>query len=96
MAKLYPPYLEGTLPAFCLDVETGGGTLTIPFSHNKAVDARNDVVGIAVKVKTVQNDVLLTSFTTDTTSAGVYTDNDNGSGQVSFTVKNFIIQDVIE
>ena len=96
MAKLYPPYLEGTLPAFCLDVETGGGTLTIPFSHNKAVDARNDVVGIAVKIKTVQNDVLLTSFTTDTTSAGVYTDNDNGSGQVSFTVENFTIQDVIE
>ena len=94
MAKLYPPYLEGTLPAFCLDVETGDGAITIPFAHNKAVDARNDVVGIAVKVKTVQNDVLLTSFTTDTTSAGIYTDNDDGSGQVVYSIHNFQIQDV--
>ena len=92
MAKLYPPYLEGTLPAFCLNT-AGDGVLTIPFAHNKAVDARNQVCGIAVKVKTVQNDVLITSFTTSNTS-GIYTDNENGSGQVVFTVSDFVVNGV--
>ena len=31
MAKLYPPHLEGTIPAFC------GTSLTVPFIMNKTV-----------------------------------------------------------
>lgn len=91
MAKLYPPYIEGTLPAFCVDVNTGDGVLTIPFAHNKAVST-DEILGIAVKVKTVQNDVLITSFTNRDVN-GVYTDYENGSGDVVFNIKNFKIDD---
>lgn len=72
MAKLYPPYIEGTLPAFGLYIadtidsdgvkhNAGDGTIIIPFAHNKAV-SKSDTLTIALKVKTVQNDVLITSF----------------------------------
>lgn len=61
MAKLYPPYLEGVLPAFSLN--EGGGIFTIPFAHNKAVSINSDIGKyMAVKVKTVQNDVLIADF----------------------------------
>ena len=60
MAKLYPPYIEGTLPAFTLD-SSGNGTITIPFELNRAV-SMVDVKSAQIKVKTVQNDVLITSF----------------------------------
>ena len=48
MAKLYPPYVEGTIPAFY------GTVLTVPFSMNKSESAKN-VSGMHLKVKTVQN-----------------------------------------
>jgi len=40
--KLYPPVINGVLPAFYLEYDTGnnikqGGKLTIPFSMNGAV-----------------------------------------------------------
>jgi len=57
MARLYPPYIEGTLPAFCLD-EKGNGEIAIPFTFNKAVSSA-DIVSFAVRIKTVQNDALL-------------------------------------
>ena len=57
MAKLYPPYIEGTLPAFCLN--EGGGELVIPFAHNRAISEIGEIKGFAIKIKTVQNDVLL-------------------------------------
>ena len=63
MAKLYPPYIEGTLPAFCL--KDGDGEISIPFAHNKAV-SKEDITGMYVKVKTVQNDVLINSGPVDT------------------------------
>lgn len=62
MAKLYPPYIEGTLPAFCL--KDGDGTITIPFAHNKAV-SKADIGNMYIKVKTVQNDVLISSGPVD-------------------------------
>jgi hypothetical protein len=61
MAKLYPPYIEGTLPAFCLDSK-GNGTMVIPFTLNKAVSII-EIGALAVKIKTVQNDALLGSVT---------------------------------
>lgn len=64
MAKLYPPYIEGVLPAFGLkynkDKEDWDGVIVIPFSLNKAV-SQKDVLGMKIKIKSVQNDVLLGS-----------------------------------
>lgn len=51
MAKLFPPIVEGTIPAF---YSNGMVNITIPFSMNKAVN-KNQVKGIAVKVKTLQS-----------------------------------------
>ena len=63
MARLYPPYLEGTLPAFWLNKE-GNGLITIPFAFNKAVSSA-DIASFAVRVKTVQNDILLAEVNID-------------------------------
>lgn len=46
MAKLFPPYINGTIPAF------EGTTMVVPFSMNKAV-AKAQVKGFCLKVKTV-------------------------------------------
>ena len=50
MAKLYPPNIGGTIPAFCRD----GGTvkLTVPFSMNRAVGTA-EIAGFVLKMKTV-------------------------------------------
>ena len=52
MAKLFPPILEGTIPAFYS--ENGIVKITIPFSMNRAVSAVQ-VKGLALKIKTVQS-----------------------------------------
>lgn len=58
MAKLYPPILEGVLPAFYSDTitDTEGEVIriAIPFSMNRAVSS-NQVGGFALKIKTVQS-----------------------------------------
>ena len=46
MAKLYPPHIEGTIPAFY------GTTLVVPFSMNQAVGA-SEVKNIVLKIKIV-------------------------------------------
>ena len=48
MAKLYPPLIEGTIPAF------KGNELIVPFSMNRAV-GKNNIAGFSLKIKTVQN-----------------------------------------
>lgn len=52
MAKLFPPIIEGTIPAFYS--ESGMVKITIPFSLNRAV-SRIQIKGIALKIKTVQS-----------------------------------------
>ena len=52
MTKLYPPYIEGTIPAFYS--EGGTAILTVPFSMNRAVGL-NEFKGFNLKVKTVQS-----------------------------------------
>ena len=47
MAKLYPPYLEGTIPAFY------GNSITVPFAMNRAV-SKNDIKGFSLLIKTIQ------------------------------------------
>lgn len=54
MAKLYPPNIEGTLPAFYSSV------LTVPFSMNRAV-SQSEVNGFAIKIKKVNDNSLLFS-----------------------------------
>lgn len=49
---LYPPQIQGTLPAFY------GDSLTVPFSMNKAVGA-SEVTGISLKIKNTQSDKYL-------------------------------------
>jgi len=46
--KLYPPNIEGTIPAFY------GTALAVPFSMNKAV-AKKDVYGMQIKIKAIQS-----------------------------------------
>lgn len=52
MTKLYPPLIEGTIPAFYS--EKGTAFLTVPFSMNRAVGP-TDFKGFNLKVKTVQS-----------------------------------------
>ena len=53
--KLYPPYINGTLPAFWLDYDASqsvitGASITIPFSENPAVG--NTVNGYKLRLRT--------------------------------------------
>ena len=54
MAKLYPPYIEGTIPAFY------GNTLIVPFTMNQAVSL-NSIEGIRLKLKTITSNLILWS-----------------------------------
>ena len=58
MSKLYPPMIDGVLPAFY------GSTMTIPFQMNLAV-GKNDISGFQVKIKTVQSSSLIGTFLTE-------------------------------
>ena len=62
MAKLYPPYIEGTLPAFIKESNTGNVNIYVPFEYNKGVGANEISNSFIIKVKSVQNDVLLNEF----------------------------------
>ncbi len=44
--KLYPPYIDGKVPAFC------GTELKVPFRHNRAV-SQTQVRSMCCKIKTV-------------------------------------------
>lgn len=88
MAKLYPPYIEGTLPAFCLENE-GTGIMPVPFAYNKAVSV-SEVSSVIGKFKTVQNDVLLGSV------PGVITTDSDGNLFANFSVNNFKIGNIDE
>ena len=85
MAKLYPPYIEGTLPAFWVDDE-GNGEMVIPFAFNKAV-SKEEIKSLSIKIKSVQNDVLLGSTTLEDNGGSWSTD-----GEVRFEVKEFYLQ----
>ena len=53
--KLYPPYIDGTLPAFWLDYDASnsvitGASITIPFSENPAVGS--SISGYKLRLRT--------------------------------------------
>ena len=58
MAKLYPPHIEGSLPAFTASM------LRIPFEHSRAVSAK-DINGMAIWVKDIQNSKTVTTWIVD-------------------------------
>lgn len=60
--KLYPPVIEGALPAFY-----GTEKLSVPFSMNRAVGV-SEVAGFALKIKTVSGLYITTLKTVDTSS----------------------------
>jgi hypothetical protein len=55
MAKLYPPYIEGTIPAFYSSGTTTN--IVVPFSMNKAV-GKTEVYGFALKLKYVDGTII--------------------------------------
>lgn len=56
MAKLFPPIIGDTIPAFYS--KNGIVKITIPFSMNKAV-SNKQVSGFVLKIKTVQSSTYL-------------------------------------
>lgn len=54
MAQLFPPIVNGTIPAFYSNGTVSN--ITVPFSMNRAVN-KNQVSGIAVKIKTLQSSI---------------------------------------
>lgn len=54
MAKLYPPIIPGTLPAFYGTV----ANITVPFSMNKAVNT-NEISGFSLKIKTAYSNTFI-------------------------------------
>lgn len=84
MAKLYPPIISGTLPAFYLEESNMDRTIkiTVPFTMNSTVGA-SQIKGFALRMKTVQNsNYLYTAQTTD----NIYF-NLEGSSYVTFVLK---------
>lgn len=64
MAKLFPPVIEGIVPAF-YDNDEGKIVIVLPFAMNRAV-SQSQVKGLAIKIKTVQSsNYIYTGKTTD-------------------------------
>lgn len=80
MAKLYPPYIEGTIPAFYKTTDLDGtvrAELTVPFSMNKAV-SKWEVKGFSLKLKNVFGDdsPIITTTTASNDNSRYYLDAD--------------------
>lgn len=58
MAKLHPPVIPGTIPAFC------GTSIEVPFSMSKAVST-NEISGLVLKLKKVNGNVICTIIKRD-------------------------------
>lgn len=82
MAKLFPPLIEGVIPAFYS--ENGTVKITVPFSMNKAV-SKIQVSGFVLKAKTVQSSTYL--FTIQNKDTNTY--NMEDSPWVTFILNDF-------
>ena len=56
MAKLYPPHINGTIPAFYASIE-GTTTLVVPFSMNRAVSFA-EIKGFMLQIKTLNGSLI--------------------------------------
>lgn len=84
MAKLLPPLVEGTIPAFYNN--NGIVNITIPFTMNRAV-SKTSVKGFSIKVKTAQNSTYL--YSAEVTDIAYYNIN-VGSPYVILRINNDI------
>lgn len=64
MAKLFPPNIEGTIPAF---YGYQGAVLTVPFSMNKSV-SKHKVKNFIIKIKSVQSNTYIATKYADSYS----------------------------
>ena len=60
MDKLYPPSIDGTIPAFYSENTEEGTTaeIVVPFSMNRAV-SKYDIKGFCLKIKTIQTNTVI-------------------------------------
>ena len=83
-SKLYPPYVEGTLPAF-----VQGGMLVVPFQLNRAV-ARTDFNSMAIILKTVQTNTVLCDGDPQYAATNIEYDNTTGHWKAIFPIGNLV------
>ena len=79
MAKLYPPHIEGKLPAFT------GSTITVPLTMNKAVKV-SDVNHMRLIIKSVQSGRQLTK---EAIQGSLSKNEKTGKYSALFTLGNF-------
>lgn len=87
--KLYPPTINGTLPAFYGEKNGNGAVvarITVPFSMNRAVSS-SEIGGFSLKIKTVQSNTLLAIVSSD----GEDISNVLSNRKVSFTLQEGIL-----
>lgn len=77
MARLYPPIINGTIPAFI----HGSGVITIPFELNRAVGI-NGIGGFQLKIRTIQTGAIKETCEVRTNIEQVIS-----SGQVEFRLE---------
>ena len=77
--KLYPPQIEGVLPAFYKNYENNelvSATIEIPFGMNRAV-AATEFNHMALRIKTVSTNTEILSVTTKTDGCGIVNKEEN-------------------
>ena len=80
MAKLYPPVIANTIPAFY--EEDGTVKITVPFSMSRAV-SESQIEGFRLKIKTAQSNTYILSLdSTGSINSAML------NGRVTFTWKN--------
>ena len=57
MAKLYPPNINGTIPAFYTDIGEGTTKIVVPFAMNRAV-ALTEMSGMEIKIKSLSGSII--------------------------------------
>ena len=57
MAKLYPPNINGTIPAFYTNIKEGTTTIVVPFAMNRAV-AVSEIKGMELKIKSLGGSII--------------------------------------
>ncbi len=82
--KLYPPYVEGTLPAFI-----AGNMLVVPFQLNRAVN-RGDFNCMSIILKTVQTNTILCDGDPKYASTNIEYDNISGHWKALFPVADLV------
>lgn len=82
--KLYPPYVEGTLPAFIK-----GNMLVVPFQLNRAVN-RNEFNCMSIILKTVQTNTILCDGDPKYASTNIEYDNMTGHWKALFPIDDLV------